>query len=425
MRAKHARACVIAGLLAWVATSATAGPAPEIGRVVFATGKAEVIGAGGLRPAAGASLMEGEALRTGGDGYAYVRMVDGGFFILRPDSFGRVARYRVAPATGQSEFRLEMEAGVSRVVTGAGAKAAPERFRFNTPVAAIGVRGTDFTVVTSATETRAWVESGRIVLAPLGGDCVVTGLGPCAGSTSLELSPTSLPAAEVRAGLAVPLPLPVEMQSPDRVTPRGPGEPGVERPQRGKTDLNGQATPVEIALPGSETPAAASPPRTLHWGRWQALAEAPASIDLKTTQAGGAQLVTIGPTHAIVRDASPQLVLPREGSAEFALAAHEGSFRNEKTGQSIPATASNASLSVDFAARSFSTSLTLSGENQPTTHVSAKGSIGADGRFGSAPLSTSHVSGAFGGSSAQEAAYLYQKRVDPDVIVSGATYWGR
>lgn len=422
MRAKLVRICLTCSMLGF-AVSASAGP--EVGRVVFATGDAQVIGTDGARPAKGASVVEGESLRTGADGFVYLRTSDGGFFILRPDSLGRVLRYRPPAPGGRPEFRLELEGGVSRVVTGAGPKAAPDRFRFNTPVAAIGVRGTDFTVASSATATQAWVESGRIVMAPLGGDCQASGLGPCAGETALELSPASLRAAEVRAGLTTVHPLPAEMQSPDKAGPRGPGEPATERLQ-GKSDLNGRATPVEITLAaGAASASVNEPPRTLRWGRWQALAASPASIDLKAALAAGAQMIAIGPAHAIVREAAPSLALPQEGGVEFKLAEHEGSFRNEQTGQITPANASNASLSVDFATRRFATSLTLSGQNQPTTQVKAQGTIEADGRFHSAPLSSSNVTGAFGGSAAQEAAYLYQKRVDQNVIVSGVTYWGR
>lgn len=397
-----------------------------IGRVVFASGDAQVIDAHGSRAAAERPVYEGAQLRTGREGYLYVRTDDGGFFILRPNSQGRIVRYHSGDGRQAAEYRLELSDGSGRVVTGAGPKAAPERFRLNTPVAAIGVRGTDFTVQTTSALTRAWVESGRIVLAALGSDCLATALGPCSGSTSLELSPLSLKAAEVRADLPGPHPLPSELQSPQGVSPRGPSEPATVPSNGTKHEPAGRASPTELAHAAAVLPALVElPPRTLRWGRWQALAEATSQSELAAALASGAQWMAIGPTHAIVRELTPSLTLPREGSAEFVLNSHEGSFINEKTGQSTVAHASQASLRMDFVQRSFTTTLTLSGKDQPTTVVSASGAIEADGRFVSAPLSTSHVAGALGGSSGQEAAYLYLKRIDAEAIVSGVTHWGR
>ncbi|HRD85646.1 MAG TPA: FecR domain-containing protein, partial [Rubrivivax sp.] len=62
------------------------------------------------------------------------------------------------------------------------------RFRLNTPLAAIGVRGTDFIVQTTDQGVRATVADGAIVVGALGGACSAAGLGPCTGAAARELS---------------------------------------------------------------------------------------------------------------------------------------------------------------------------------------------------------------------------------------------
>jgi hypothetical protein len=399
-------------LLLGVALSATAGPQP-VGEVVYATGQASVA-QGKTRQVASAGLKvyEGDLLRTGGDGFLYVRMHDGGFFILRPASEGQVRRYTPEGAGSAAQFVLQLDKGVGRVVTGARVRAMPDRFRLNTPVAAIGVRGTDFTVQTDAVLTRAWVEAGRIVLAAFGEGCAPAALGPCLEAPHLELAPTGVSAAEVGAGLAAPRPLPPELRLP-------PIPPGPKEPQ--KEPLNGRVTPAELQLaevgPADEV-------RSVRWGRWQVLADASPPIDLQALLDKGGQLLAIGPVHALVRE-RPAGPLPLEGRASFTLKEHEGWYLDQQGRPLGPAQAGSARLELDFAQRRFATELVLSGAGQPATTLSAQGHVSPDGRFISDTLSTSHVDGALGGSRGQEAGYLYQRRIADDTLVSGATYWRR
>jgi len=395
-----------------LASAAAAGTHP-VGEVVYATGPASVTqGKTDQTARAGLKVFEGDVLRTGEDGHLYLRMHDGGFFILRPSSQGRVVRYASEGAGPEVQFLLQLDRGVGRVVTGARVKALPDRFRLNTPVAAIGVRGTDFTVQTSAELTRAWVEQGRIVLAALGELCAPNAVGPCLNAPHLELAPGGVSAAEVAAGLTAPRPLPPELRLPP--APAGVKEPKIE-------ELNGHLTPAELK---AEKIAPPEEERTVRWGRWQALADAPVSIDLQAALDKGAQLIAIGPVHALVRDL-PAGPLPLEGRASFSLKEHEGWYLDNVGKVLAPAQVGAARLELDFAQRRFATELSLSGAGQPQTTLSAQGSVSPDGRFVTDPLSTSHVNGVLGGNQAQEAGYLYQRRVNDNTLVSGATYWRR
>ena len=101
----------------------------------------------------------------------------------------------------ESTVKFTLEAGVTRAVSGEAARAARQRFRLNTPIAAIGVRGTDFVVSADAATTRALVNEGAIVLAPFSEGCKIEALGPCA-TNALELTGDSLEMLAMDRGLS-------------------------------------------------------------------------------------------------------------------------------------------------------------------------------------------------------------------------------
>ena len=159
--------------------------ADEAGRIVFVAGKAEI---GGQPVALNAAVSEGAELSTGADGYMYLKTVDNGFFILRPNSRARIVNYHVDQKDpSNTHIKLELLNGVARSISGDAVKQARQNFRFNTPVAAIGVRGTDFTVYTTQETSRVAVISGGVIVSGFGGACAPQGSGPCEGGTSVEL----------------------------------------------------------------------------------------------------------------------------------------------------------------------------------------------------------------------------------------------
>src|SRR5690606_30187211 len=86
--------------------------------------------------------------------------------------------YRRDASSDRVRYRLED--GVARSITGAVGESNKEAFRLNTPVAAVGVRGTDFVVATNAATSRVAVNSGAVVVAALGGQCAADAFGSCA-----------------------------------------------------------------------------------------------------------------------------------------------------------------------------------------------------------------------------------------------------
>ena len=170
-----------------------------VGEVVFTVGPAQALGASnrndGSAPvqsvlSRGHKLKVGDQLLTGAGGHVHVRFVDGAFVAVRPESQLLIEQYSYKPAQpDRSTVKFQLMQGTARSITGRAGEAAKDRFRLNTPLAAIGVRGTDFVVLTQETESRAVVNSGAIVVAPIGQGCSAEGLGPCSGISARELTP--------------------------------------------------------------------------------------------------------------------------------------------------------------------------------------------------------------------------------------------
>lgn len=120
----------------------------------------------------------GRCIETTVGGHVHIRFIDGGLVSIRPgDGRLHVQEYRKDSSAGRGAIRFQLEHGVVRSVTGNWGEHDRKRFRLNTPVIAIGIKGTDFVVKSSGDLTQASVISGAIVMSPLEGSCLGT-LGP-------------------------------------------------------------------------------------------------------------------------------------------------------------------------------------------------------------------------------------------------------
>lgn len=163
------------------APAAPAAPAPSaspIGSVTLVTGVATVMAGGQPRAlGAGDAVYEGQVISVGPNSYANLKFNDGGRILLRPNTEFAVESFRYAPppaapvptaaapatpapAAGNAFFRLVR--GGFRAVTGLIGKADRAAYRVATPAATIGIRGTDYEVVTCADDcpTQARVAAG-------------------------------------------------------------------------------------------------------------------------------------------------------------------------------------------------------------------------------------------------------------------------
>ena len=152
----------------------------------------------------GSQVRVHDRIVTSTNGHVHIRFVDDALLSVRPDSRLEITRYDYDPVRpGLSAVKFDLIEGVTRAISGKAAKAARQRFRLNTPIAAIGVRGTDFTVSVKAGSTRALVNEGTIVVAPFSEDCRADAFGPC-DTNSIELSSAAMEVIELDGSTPLP-----------------------------------------------------------------------------------------------------------------------------------------------------------------------------------------------------------------------------
>ena len=157
-------------LLAFSASPLKAESAP-VARVALAVGEATRVSGLGKKEQlqVGAGLTDGDRITTGKDAFAILVFSDQARVSLRADTELVIHRYRVDPTGVATQLDLELVRGAVRQISGEAARAQPERYRLNTPIAAIGVRGTDFLAKADQGLLETFVHQGRIVLLPGGG----------------------------------------------------------------------------------------------------------------------------------------------------------------------------------------------------------------------------------------------------------------
>ena len=415
----------------------------EAGQVVQAIGGARLAG---VPSKVGDKVQAGDSLSTDADGYLYIKTVDGGFLILRPSSKARVLAYTIdAAQPSNNRIKFELSQGVARSISGAAVKQSRQNFRFNTPVAAIGVRGTDFTVFTDAQTTRVAVVSGGVVVSGFGAGCTEQGMGPCEVSAKRELfAGQESQVLQVSRGQAVPQLLRGGLLLPDVIAPPRADEPA-------NTSANSTSTKVATSLGSANVnqdpnlaplkltaldqqlnPLPAIPP-VIVWGRWQPLLDNPAEISLSSLSTAN-QLVGTNIYFALLRNKDKQWVSPAEGAASFSLQSSMVVVQANGVGAVFPATLENGKLAVNFTNSSFTTQFDLLTQGQRIARH-AEGSVFKDGTFGNVSQfwgnNSMQVQGVLVQNPGLSGAYLFQSRLDDGQgtgplagqLASGITTW--
>ena len=153
------------GLLMLCLAFISARAADPAGHVTRVKGEASVASTSDRHALAhGAAVFAGDTVTTGKDARLELTMIDGTKVTLGDDSELRIDDYVYSPRGKTGRGALVLAHGVFRAVTGALAQLAGEPFRVTTPVASIGIRGTDF-----------WGEqrADRLLIALLGGRAIV------------------------------------------------------------------------------------------------------------------------------------------------------------------------------------------------------------------------------------------------------------
>ena len=117
----------------------------EVGKVQFVTGNVTAIDVNGTTRALtkGADIQNGDMIQTA-DGRAQVRFIDGGYMSFQPNTVFKVEDYHFSgQADGSEKGFFKLVKGSLRAITGLIGKSNKQAWRMNSPVATIGIRGTE------------------------------------------------------------------------------------------------------------------------------------------------------------------------------------------------------------------------------------------------------------------------------------------
>jgi len=134
-------------LLSWF-TFSIQGAEPVVGSVKTALGGITVRrGAETIPVREGMHLFVNDVLRTSSDGRLGVILQDGTRVSLGPDTELRIDSFVYEPVNGRFGLVLRMARGVIAYVSGKIGQFSPASVRVETPVAVVGLRGTQFAIV--------------------------------------------------------------------------------------------------------------------------------------------------------------------------------------------------------------------------------------------------------------------------------------
>ncbi|OGT15609.1 MAG: hypothetical protein A3I12_06705 [Gammaproteobacteria bacterium RIFCSPLOWO2_02_FULL_38_11] len=197
-----------------------------IGRVVWVKGDVKAIGADNATRALKrmSDIYLHDQIVTNKDGEGQIVMTDNSLIVFYPDTSTKLGQYHFNPKKPQSsdgKTTIELAKGGARVVTGWVAKSEPKNFQLKTPVAVIGVRGTDFSAALNV--------SGQLDVEIKGGNIAVSN---AAGTQELSFANKKL-YAEVSSQTSAPAILQTRPQAflsePALVPSSMPGTPPVPK----------------------------------------------------------------------------------------------------------------------------------------------------------------------------------------------------
>lgn len=470
----------IALLASLVMGSAWAQNAP-VARVAVSVGEARKLSPGGQAEQllVGSALMAGDRIRTGADGVAILVFSDEGRISLRADSELLIRHYDIDPTGVKTRIELELVKGTVRQISGNGSRAQPERYRLNTPVAVIGVRGTDFLAKTVGDAVEAFVHEGKIVFTPVAERCAQTHCDPVAMASSdsslkyirlstdgrieqrefrqgelervfgMEIaransqgnnmrgSQLSNAPARLIEGTEAQLPegtrlvtntifaayTKAEAQALAHKTEAPTPAPVVPPVDPGISVVNTAPAAPPAATVSDPSIFVADMPKQLVWGRFSTASALPQQLLVSYAEASQGRHVTVGEMfeYALWR-ANPSGAMANDlkGQADFRLAGAEAVLV-QASGIST-ANVTSATLGVDFDRSLFKATVGLQHASTGAVAISASGSINTEGIF-VGTTATDRVAGALS-RDGTEAGYLFSKDVAAGTF-RGITLWKR
>lgn len=473
----------------WLATLLAAPAyAGSVGLVTLSVGQVMRLPAGVSQSQAAPLLKDdhiyvGDQLVTGPGSHAHLRFVDGGLVSLRDSSTLVITDYQFNAARPEdSKVRFDLQAGVARSITGKAGQSAKHQFRLNTPVAALGVRGTDFAAFSNAKESVFTVNSGVVVVSALGAGCERDALGPCLGPNALELTKLGTHTARVSPSFERPQPVPTvpdalrqakSTSTPNQQTTEvatsantnggvegtvsaqssssdSPSPSGGEKPAGGplvsaatpktgpesmsagpegivaaKSDRLGIQEVVAAKVLEPSVPAPSVDP-LLVWGHWAKTNNWAEQVHPPANQVLQSLQIAVGNADiGLFRGPLQAADIPQQGVIRFSLASAQVGLSGLAT--SALGSIQQSGLEVDFGAGSFVTRLAGSQPDIGAFQLQAAGVLGARGSspgvFLSDPSqSNARVVGALS-AGATQAGYFFEQIVSPGTVLTGTTLW--
>jgi hypothetical protein len=426
-------------LLAMLAGSAFAIAQPAVvGEATMVIGQARLINPEGeTKPLGrGAAVREGDRIETGAGGHVHLKFVDGGRISVRPASRLQIENYsHTDQQPALTAIRFKLDEGVVRSITGTWGEAARDRFRLNTPLAAIGVKGTDFSVSADARQTLASVYTGAIVLTPMAEGCSAT-LGPCVTGSERLLSEAMKGQMLAVNGQQI-TPQVVALVDPSSTNQRSNTSAATPSAQSATVPAAPSATTVTRADLGAEKQVMSetrqivmpAPQVTqLQWMRWpwtqtsatDALSQAFDAAKLKSSE-----LTVSDGAYALMRlnpDGRP--LGATEAKADFRLAGATAQLVRREVFTEVldPVAVNSGRLSVDFTKASYTTQLTVSGDRIGSQDLTSSGAVQANGVMAGTTGNT--VTRGALSTDGREAGYFFSSNL-PAGQVRGVTLWGR
>lgn len=353
----------------------------------------------------GQELQEGDLIETNAQSHVFVKTNDGSYLFIRPSTrlFFEVYQFNAAEPK-DTRIRIHLLSGVYRSITGKALDQVKEGYRLNTPLVAIGIRGTDYTVHANDNAFTVSVLSGGVIASTYTESCHANDFGGCQSGVVLmsdegKNQVLSLNVEDMSLRKLAKQDL--MTKEPDRVAP-----PSVQEIDKVNSSHN------EVKIQSS-----------LHWGRWGDFAK-PDSVDTIAKLIEQGQLVGLNEVFGIARSQIP-VFMPESGKAYFSLEKTDVVLLN-RTGMLMGSVqVSDPKLMVDFGKQTFETALGLTYDNQ-RVNFSAQGIVFDAGQLVADRARTSgSLSGALAGSTASQAGYVFRQVFSNDATAVGITQWRR
>lgn len=133
--------------------------------VLFSQGNVNASSENSSRPLSkGDDVVAGDTIHTGSNGRIQMRFTDGGLVSLTPNSSFAVEEYTQPSANSEGSLSFGLIKGGLRTLSGSIGKTNPSNYQMKTPVATLGIRGTQFIVQIDGEITRVHVGEGGVYL---------------------------------------------------------------------------------------------------------------------------------------------------------------------------------------------------------------------------------------------------------------------